>query len=69
MNPVYITSKIIGSIQIYPQTTSISITNTTTITYKPKKPHFSIGIQAGYGISITNNQVRSAPYVGIGISY
>lgn len=57
----------LDSIQIYPQTTTI--TNTTTITHKPKKPHFSIGIQAGYGISIINNQVRPAPYLGVGISY
>lgn len=57
----------LDSIQIYPQTTTI--TKTTTITHKPKKPLFSIGIQAGYGVNITDNQVRSAPYVGIGISY
>ncbi|MDD6751565.1 MAG: hypothetical protein PUE06_05400, partial [Bacteroidales bacterium] len=57
----------LDSIQIYPQTTTI--TNTTTITHKPKKPHFSIGIQTGYGVSIINNQVRPAPYLGIGISY
>lgn len=57
----------LDSIQIYPQTTTI--TNTTTITHKPKKPLFSIGIQAGYGVNIIDNQVRPAPYVGIGISY
>ena len=57
----------LDSIQIYPQTTTI--TNTTTITHKPKKPHFSIGIQTGYGVSLINNQVRPAPYLGVGISY
>ena len=57
----------LDSIQIYPQTTTI--TNTTTITHKPKKPLFSIGIQAGYGVNIIDNQVRPAPYVGVGLSY
>ena len=57
----------LDSIQIYPQTTTI--TNTTTITHEPKKPHFSIGIQTGYGVSIINNQVRPAPYLGVGLSY
>ena len=57
----------LDSIMIYPLTTTIN--NTTTINHKPKKPNISIGIQAGYGVSIVNNQVHSSPYLGIGISY
>lgn len=57
----------LDSILIYPQTTTI--TNTTTITHKPKQPRFSIGLQAGYGVTINNNQLKPAPYVGIGLSY
>lgn len=57
----------IDSIQIYPQTTTI--TNTVTITHSSKQPRFSIGLQAGYGATISNNQVKPAPYVGIGISW
>lgn len=57
----------LDSILIYPLTTTIN--NTTTITHKPKKPNISIGIQAGYGVSIVNNQVHPSPYFGIGINY
>lgn len=57
----------LDSIQIYPQTTTI--TNTMTITHSSKQPRFSIGLQAGYGATISNNQVKPAPYVGIGISW
>lgn len=57
----------IDSIQIYPQTTTI--TNTVTMTHSSKQPRFSIGLQAGYGTTISNNQVKPATYVGIGISW
>ena len=30
---------------------------------------FSIGIQAGYGVTISNIQFKPAPYVGVGLSY
>lgn len=32
------------------------------------KPKWSIGVHAGYGIAISG-QVRTAPYVGVGITY
>lgn len=57
----------LDSILIYPLTTTIN--NTTTITHKPKPPRFSIGLQAGYGVTISNNQIKPAPYIGVGISY
>ena len=57
----------LDSILIYPQTTTI--TNTVTITHSSKQPRFSIGLQAGYGAIISNNQVKPSPYVGIGISW
>lgn len=57
----------LDSILIYPLTTTIN--NTTTITHKPKPPRFSIGLQAGYGVTISNNQIKPAPYIGVGLSY
>lgn len=57
----------LDSILIYPQTTTI--TNTMTITHSSRLPRFSIGLQAGYGATISNNQLKPAPFVGIGISW
>lgn len=57
----------LDSILIYPLTTTIN--NTTTITHKHKSPRFSIGLQAGYGVTINNNQIKPAPYIGVGLSY
>lgn len=57
----------LDSILIYPQTTTI--TNTMTITHSSRQPRFSIGLQAGYGATISNNQLKPAPFVGIGISW
>ena len=48
----------LDSILIYPQTTTI--TNTMTITHSSRQPRFSIGLQAGYGATISNNQQQSA---------
>ena len=57
----------LDSILIYPQSTTI--TNTMTITNSSRQPRFSIGLQAGYGATISNNQLKPAPFVGIGISW
>lgn len=57
----------LDSILIYPQTTTI--TNTMTITHSSRQSRFSIGLQAGYGATISNNQLKPAPFVGIGISW
>ena len=51
-------------ITVYPKT--ITITNTVEV----KKPaHWGIGVQAGYGATLHNNEVRLSPYVGVGLSY
>ena len=34
---------------------------------KPKR--WGIGLQAGYGVSFSNKQIKATPYIGIGISY
>jgi hypothetical protein len=33
-----------------------------------KKTRCGVGVQAGYGVMV-GNEVRLAPYVGVGISY
>ena len=43
--------------------------DTMTITHSSRQPRFSIGLQAGYGATISNNQLKPAPFVGIGISW
>jgi hypothetical protein len=35
----------------------------------PKPTHWGIGVQAGYGATLSNNTVKLAPYIGVGISY
>ena len=55
----------LDSIQIYQQTEYIT-KEVKTVT-KPKR--WGIGLQAGYGVSISNKQIQATPYIGIGISY
>ena len=55
----------LDSIYVYPQTRYIT---TETISVEPRK-RWGIGIQAGYGIGISSGQVRTFPYIGVGISY
>ena len=55
----------LDSIQIYQQTQYIT-KEVKTVT-KPKR--WGIGLQAGYGVSISNKQIQATPYIGIGISY
>lgn len=55
----------LDSIQIY-QTTEYITKEIKTAT-KPKR--WGIGLQAGYGVSFSNKQIKATPYIGIGISY
>ena len=55
----------LDSIHIYQQTQYI--TKEIKPATKPKR--WGIGLQAGYGVSISNKQIQATPYIGIGISY
>ena len=55
----------LDSIHIYQRTEYI--TKEIKTATKPKR--WGIGLQAGYGVSLHDNQVFPAPYVGIGLSY
>ena len=55
----------LDSIQIYQCTEYI--TKEITPYQKPKR--WGIGIQAGYGVALHNNQIFPAPYIGVGLSY
>lgn len=57
-----------------PQLDSIRIYQRTEFITKEVKPitkpkRWGIGLQAGYGASISNKQIQATPYIGIGISY
>lgn len=46
------------------------ITKEITITPPTPKPrHWGLGLQVGYGITISNSQIKPAPYIGISLSY
>ena len=34
-----------------------------------KRHHWSVGIQAGYGITFQDNRITPLPYIGAGLSY
>lgn len=55
----------LDSIQIYQQTQYIT-KEVKTVT-KPKR--WGIGLQAGYGVTLHNNQVFPAPYIGVGLNW
>lgn len=55
----------LDSILIYQRTEYIT-KEIKTVT-KPKR--WGIGLQAGYGVSLRNGQVFTAPYIGVGLSY
>lgn len=44
-----------------------------TITLPPvevvRRTRWGVGIQAGYGVTLSSGQVKAAPYVGVGVSY
>lgn len=50
------------SITVFPKTTTITVTNTVK---EYTNPRFSLGVQAGYGVS----KEGLSPYIGVGISY
>ena len=55
----------LDSIRIYQQREFI--TKEIKMVTKPKR--WGIGLQAGYGVSFGNKQIKATPYIGIGISY
>ena len=55
----------LDSIHIYQQTQYI----TKEIKTVTKSNRWGIGLQAGYGVSFSNKQIKATPYIGIGISY
>ena len=55
----------LDSIRVFPETRYITTENISVTSRK----RWGIGIQAGYGIGLQNGQVRSFPYIGLGISY
>lgn len=53
-------------IQVFPETKTI----TQTISVAPqKRSHWSIALQAGYGLTPQNSHITPLPYIGAGISY
>lgn len=55
----------LDSIQIYQRTEYI--TKEIKMVNKPKR--WGIGLQAGYGVTLLNNQVFPAPYIGVGLNW
>lgn len=53
-------------ILVFPETKTI----TQTISVAPqKRSHWSIALQAGYGLTLQNSHITPLPYIGAGISY
>ena len=52
----------LDTLVVFPKTTTITVNNTVT---QYKDPRFSLGVQAGYGVS----KAGLSPYIGVGISY
>ena len=42
--------------------------NSSTVSREPEK-RWGVGIQAGYGMGLSNGQVKAFPYIGVGISW
>lgn len=44
-----------------------------TITLPPaevtRRTRWGIGVQAGYGVTLSSGQIKAAPYIGVGVSY
>jgi hypothetical protein len=57
----------LDSIHIFRNTQQI-ITSTT-IRSKQKSHRWGIGIQAGYGLTLQQNTIKTTQYIGIGVSY
>ncbi len=54
-------------IEVYPITRTVTVNNTLTNTAY-KKSRWGIGIQAGYGATLYNGNVKLSPYIGVGVS-
>ena len=53
-------------IQVFPETKTI----TKTISVPSRnRSHWSIALQAGYGLTLHNNRITPIPYIGAGLSY
>ena len=53
-------------IQVFPETKTI----TKTISAPSRKSsHWSIALQAGYGLTLQDNRIAPLPYIGAGLSY
>lgn len=55
----------LDSIYVFPETRYI----TNGIQVKRNPARWGIGIQAGYGVSMSGGRMQMSPYIGIGISY
>lgn len=53
-------------IQVFPETTTV--TRTISVPLR-KSPRWSVGIQAGYGVTLRDRHITPAPYIGLGVSY
>lgn len=56
----------LDQIQVFPETKTV-----TKIFSAPsrKRHYWSVGIQAGYGITFQDNRITPLPYIGAGLSY
>lgn len=54
-------------IQVFPETRVV--TNTVTVRRQDKRRRWSIGAQAGYGLTLRDGRAALSPYVGAGVSY
>lgn len=57
----------LDSIAVYPRREIVTVTNNNYTAPKPKR--WSIGVQAGYGVTLKGGTPQPAPYIGIGLSY
>ena len=55
----------LDSCLVFPRTVYI---NSSTVSREPEK-RWGVGIQAGYGMGLSNGQVKAFPYIGVGISW
>lgn len=55
----------LDSIHVFPETRYITTENISVASRK----RWGIGIHAGYGVGVSSGQVRTFPYIGVGISY
>lgn len=55
----------LDSCRVFPETKYV----TKTVQDMRNTKRWGIGIQAGYGVGVSSGQVRTFPYIGVGISY